>query len=252
MSAILQPPLPDVGPVRFSHLKAYGRSGAHGYQARFSPEAQVTYAMQRGTAVHALLFDTRRVVGYPGSVRRGKDYDAFTADNPDSEILTMSEFVTAQRMAESVRNCKLAKPWLEGIVEKTILFRWQGIDCRSTPDVRGPDFVTELKTCADASPFRFPWHARKMCYHAQLRMESIAAGNVEHHHIVAVESKPPYPVTVFTVTPRALEVGEKMLVLWAEALKACEASREWPAYSQTVCEFDVTEDEPELIFPEEE
>ena len=252
----------DPGPVRFSHLRAYGMSGMHGYRARFDPEAQASYAMQRGTAVHALLFETRKVVGYhAGKNRNGKAYDEFVLAHPNTEILTHEDYIKAQRMADAVRASKLAQPWLQGIVEKTIFFRWNGMDCRSTPDVRGPDFVTELKTSATSHPARFQWHALKMCYHAQLRMESIAAGfvngyaagdGVEHHHIVAVESTPPYPVTVFVVAPRALEIGEKMLMLWSETLKVCEASKQFPPYSQTVVELDVPDDEPDYVFPEAE
>jgi len=42
----------DLGPVRFSHLKAYGRSAAHGLIAR-TKEFPPTSAMERGTGVHA-------------------------------------------------------------------------------------------------------------------------------------------------------------------------------------------------------
>ena len=117
----------------------------HGWHARTQEEAEPTVAMQRGTALHALLFNTRKVIGYPGSTRRGKEYDAFAALHPDHEILTMADFGKATQMVDAVRSCKLAEPFLQGIQEQTILFKWMGLECRATPDNRGDGFLTELK-----------------------------------------------------------------------------------------------------------
>src|ERR1700682_597607 len=111
-------------PVRFSHLRAYGRSPAHGQRAR-SHESDETTAMERGTAVHALLFDTRKVCAYPG-VRRGKDYEAFAAEHACDAILTLNEYEKALRMADAVRTSKVAEPFLKGAYEQTLLFRWMG------------------------------------------------------------------------------------------------------------------------------
>lgn len=240
-------------PVRFSHLRAYGRSPAHGLHARLV-EMDPTYAMQRGTAVHALLFDTRRVCGYPGKTRNGKQYDAFVEANPDSEILTMAEFDKARRMADAVRASEIAQPWLRGTIEKTIRFRWMGLECRATPDIRGPNFLTELKCSASADPVRFPRHALRMSYHAQMRMQMAACKDeIDDCVIVCVEDKAPHPVQVFRIEPRALEAGEKLLVLWAERLKNSETSRAWPPYTTCIAPIDVPDDDNDLtlIFPEE-
>lgn len=245
------------GAVRFSHLRAYGKTGMNGRHARLHDSEQ-TSAMQRGTAVHAIIFGTRRVVGYPGATRRGKEYDAFAAANTDAEILTASEYAKAQNMADAVRNCKLAEPVLKGIAEKTILFRWMGLDCRATPDVRGPDYLTELKTSATADPMRFPWQALRMAYHAQMAMQQFACAKGNHRpdfdcYIVCVEATEPHPVSVFRIDEKALEAGEKLLVLWAERLKQCEAADVYPAYSDAIVPIILPEtDDAGLIFPNEE
>lgn len=239
-------------PVRFSHLRAYGRSPAHGHHARTTDLDEPTAAMQRGTAVHALIFKNRQVLGYPGAVRRGKEYDAFVSANPEAEILTASEFEKARNMAEAVKACKVAEPWLQGVMEKTLLFRWMGMDCRATPDVYGDDFVTELKTSVSSDPERFRWHALRMHYHAQLRFQQYALADLPQHHIiVCVEAAEPFPVTVFHVEPRAIEAGEKLLTLWMERLKNCEQSQAFPPYSQSVVPLDIPEDEEELVFTED-
>lgn len=243
-------PAIDPGPVRFSHLRAYGRSPAHGHHARFRPEDDPTRDMQRGTAVHALLFGTRKVIGY-GSTRAGRKFDEFAADHPDHEILTMSEYDKACRMADAVRSSVLANEVLAGQVEQTILFRWMDMECRATPDVRGREYVTELKTTANADPNKFRWHALRMHYHAQMRMQCMAVGRLLDCNIVCVEASEPHPVTVFRWTDRALEVGEKLLFTWMERLRNCEQSKSWPPYSQSLIELDVP-DEVALEFGDDD
>ena len=245
-----------IRPVRFSHLRAYGRSAMHGHHAMTRADDEQTYAMERGTAVHAILFGTRKVCGYPGAQRRGKEYDAFAAERTDHEILTMAEYDKARRMADAVRGCELAAPWLKGAVEQTILFKWMGLDCRATPDVRGDGFLTELKTSATADPMRFSWQALRMHYHAQMRMQQFACSASPFHvndcYIVCVESAEPYPVTVFKFEERALEAGEKLLVLWAERLKNAEASNTFTPYVSCVVPIDIPDEEAELVFADDE
>ena len=240
-------------PFRFSHFRAYGRSGAHGRHAR-QQELDPTYAMERGSAVHGLVTGTRKVVGYPGAVRRGKEYEAFVAENADAEILTSAEYAKAARMADAVRSCKLAEPVLQGVTEKSIKFQWMGMPCRSTPDVRGPDYLTELKTAATADPVRFPWHALRMAYHAQMAMQNIAIElQAKDCYIVCVEATEPHPVSVFRIDEKALDAGEKLLVLWMERLKQCESAQHYPAYSDCIVPIDLPDtDDAGLIFPNEE
>lgn len=238
-------------PVRFSHLRAFGRSALHGQLAR-RKDIDATYAMQRGTAVHAMLFNTRKVCGYPGKQRRGKEWDAFADAHDDHEILTLAEYEKACRMADAVRQCKLAEPYLKGVTETTILFRWNGLDCRATPDIRGTEFITELKTSASSDPMKFQWHAIRMHYHAQMRMQQIGCRADHECFVVCIESAEPYPVTVFRMEDRALEAGHKLLMLWAERMKICDDSNIYPPYVTCVMPLDVPDEEVALEFAEEE
>jgi len=244
-------------PVRFSHLKAYGKSALHGHHARTAAEDDPTQSMERGTAVHAILFGNKKVCGYPGKVRNGKQFEAFCAEHADHEILTMADFDKARRMADAVQAHKLAWPLLQGVQEETLLFRWNGINCRSTPDVRGADFITELKSGATCDPARFVWHSLRMQYHAQMAMESIAFARKNSGarpadcFIVAVEQSPPHAVQVYRLEDRALQAGEKLLMLWSERLKVCEASGSFPAYTETVMPLDVPDEEEELVFSDD-
>ncbi len=240
-------------PVRFSHLRAYGRSAMHGAFARTRPELPPTDAMQLGSAVDALVFGHKTVIAWEGAVRRGKEWDAFKVQHEDKIIVPLKGFYAARNMADAIHDCRVAEPFLKGAYQKTTLFRWNGLDCRATPDVIGDGFLTELKTSMCSDPNRFPWHARSMAYHAQMRMQNLAIKDVAAAcMIVCIESKEPYPVQVFQLTDKALQEGEKCLIAWSERLKIAEQSASYPPYTTCVMPLDVPDDESELIFPEED
>lgn len=243
-------------PVRFSHLKAYGRSAMHGLHAR-TTEIKQTSAMQRGTAVDALIFGHRKVIGAPMKRdERSAAYKEFLAENPDTEILTMAEFDKARWMADAIRACEYAKPWMQGATQATLMFDWMGLKCRATPDWRGDGFLTELKTTVDASEYKFPWQARRMSYPVQMWMQGIACElngwPISRYFIVAAESSAPYVVSVFELTPRSLDKASRQLMLWAERLKTAESSGMWTPYSEAIIPLDEPEDDPELVYPDDE
>jgi hypothetical protein len=70
-------------------------------------------------------------------------------------------------------------------------------------------------------------------------------------YVVAVESTPPFPVTVMRLTDRALDQGERLCTSWMETLLNCEASNFWPPYAQSIVPLDVPDD-PEIEFSDGE
>jgi hypothetical protein len=247
--------------IRFRHLVATGLSAQHGKFALDGGEDDETYAMERGTAVHAMLFGTRKVVGYhEGKKRAGKEWEAFQLEHAEKEILTAKEYAKAVRMAEAVSDNPLAMDILYGdraVHEKTIDWQLLGRSCAGTPDVRAPGYIAELKTSVSAQPERFRWQVLRMHYHAALAwyMQGVALsglGQPQAAFIVAVESSPPHPVTVHRLTPRTLDIGARLVRLWMERLVGCEASGEWPGYAQSILELDLGDEEDvPLIFGEE-
>ncbi len=237
-------------PVRFSHLRAFGKSPAHGKYARSGGEDDPTYAMEKGTAVHAIIFGTRKVVGWEeGRPRRGKDFEDFALRNPDAEILTRKDYDAACYIAEAVARHPKASVLLQakGSAEKTLLFRRLGRDCRATPDFRTTTYNVELKTTADASPRQFWFHARRMHYHAQMAWQACAIESLglpvpENQYVVAVESRPPYVVQVYEFGPRKLREGAKLCHLWFERLCASEDADAYPGYSEMVLPLELDEE----------
>lgn len=243
--------------IHFRHLLAMGRSAAHARHALDGGEDDETYAMERGTAVHALLFGTRKVIGYPGKTRQGKAWEEFQAEHSGTEILTGREYEKAARMAEAVRKDPLAMAVLAGRMEKTISWTWLGRKCEGTPDVQALKHVAELKTTMCADPVRFAWQSRRMGYHAAMAwykqgIELAGIAKPEKAFIVAVESKAPYPVTTLELTRRALEAGERQLRLWMERMIGCLLDGVWPPYAQAIVPLDLPEDELVLDYGDEE
>jgi hypothetical protein len=242
-------------PVRFSRLKLMAKSPQH----YLSQTVEETAAMERGTAVHTLLLGGPRLTFFPGPARRGKEWEAFEAANADAQILTRTDYDTANAMADSVRRNKLAMEVLAGRHEVELAWKFLGRDCGSKVDVIGGGgrWVTELKTARDAEPTRFMWQAIRMNYHAQLAfyqdaVEASGQGDPQDAFVVAVESSAPYVVTTLRLTDRALEQGRRLFRLWFERVLACEEAKAWPGYCESIVDLDVPEDEPELTFGAED
>jgi PDDEXK-like domain of unknown function (DUF3799) len=240
-------------PLRFSILRQMARSPAHARYA-LDNEAPDTVAMRLGRLCHAVALDQATGPVWAGT-RRGKAWDEFKAAHDGEDIVTEDEMGAAAAMAGALLTHQEARSLLEGVREKTIFFDFAGRKCRATPDVFDADNITELKSTYDASPGHFPYHAMRMGYHAQMawQKDALNAGGYPvpvQLWIVAVESKPPYAVAVFQVTPRAEDFGRRLYRTWLEEFLNCERSNHWPGYGPGV--IDAPEDAVELVGPDGE
>lgn len=242
-----------LAPVHFSQLKHMAQSPAH-YLYAATHEPPQSAAFRLGTAVDKLICweksdDFPPVITCP--FRRGtKRYDEFMAARPeDNEALVVSpaEWEKIGGMVDSLESNKQAMELLQGERQRFVEWRWLGRHCAGTPDVFNLDHITELKTGRTAQPERFMSSARFYGYHAQLAwyrrgLIECGFGTPASYWIVAVESSPPYPVTVFRLTDNAIELGERACRSWLERLLVCESSDTWPAYTEAAVPFDVDED----------
>jgi len=246
-------------PVRFSRLKLMARSPLH-YAAATVEE---TMAMEVGSAVHSLVLGGQRVTiwdkvsdkGNP-CPRRGKDYEAFEADNHGALILTPGEYDSATAIANAVKANRLAMKALDGDLEQECTWRFGKRQCAGRMDAIAFDGVTELKVSNTADPARFIWHALKMGWLSQgvWYLDGLAAGGrlLEHVRIVAVEPKPPYAVTVFRLSANTIDQARRTYRGWFERLLVCERNDEWPPYAQSEVELDVPDNDVQLDFGDDE
>ncbi len=258
---------------RISTLKSMAQSPAHYWHARNNPRPK-TAAMTLGSLVHALVLGGRYDV-FEGAVRRGKEWDRFEADaraawiadrkpwEPEEPLIVkVEELDKAREIAASVLNHPLATPLLIGKREHYIEFDLDGRPFRSTLDVLGADFVTDLKTSSSSSPDLFPHHARRLRYDAQLATYAEAAAHEMgltrsddlpppiRCFLTVVETAAPYVVTVLQYTPTAIMQARKSVRLWNERAIQCERENAWPGYAQSIIDLDV-EQEIELEFAED-
>ena len=230
------------------------RSPMH-YHA-YRDDMAATPAMQLGTAVHRAVLDGELPVVYPGAVRRGKAWEQFQADHVNDNIVTEAESHKIMGMCASVQAHPEAVRVLTGERERYIEWTYQGRAVRSTPDVIGDGFVTDLTTTVNADPERFKWDAVRRLYHAQLAfyaeaVRSSGLGEPRQAYIVAVESSAPYAVSVLRLTPDALDIGGRLCHQWMEQVRACEAANHWPGYSDAIVDLDCGGDDVELTFSAE-
>ncbi len=247
-------------PLRFSHIRQMGRSPAHCLHA-LKNDWEPTLSMRLGSATHSLLLGGPPLCRYPGKVRRGKDYDAWFAEQPTGCIVVNAkEEGRAQAMDAAVRAHEAASRVLfqpDTLFEKTIYWEWMGQKFRSTPDARTKGHLVDLKTTRDATPDRFQYDARRSAYHAQLytyskAMEAENGYAPKSVYLVSVESSPPHAVVVHELTLRALDEGGKLARGWLERLIECKASGVWGGYDDGVVEFDVPFDMDSLVFEDDD
>lgn len=236
-------------PLRFSTLKQMSRSPAHARHA-MTHESAPTSAMRFGTLSHSIFLGKGVPIVYEGE-RRGNAWKEFKAAHDGEEIVTTEEFGRASEMAVALHSHKEARNLLLGTREQTILFDFAGRLCRATPDVFAPGaYLTELKTTQDASPERFPYIAARLAYPSQLVFYKDGVGLAGLTlpgalYIVAIETKPPFAVCVFSITERMEDYARRLYRGWLEQFLVCEQSDSWPGYPMG--QLDAPEDALQLV-----
>lgn len=249
-----------IEPIRFSALKAMAQSPAHYRYLVEDGGRRETGAMRKGTALHSYLLGGRDVVVYDGGVRRGAAWDEFRAANAHATILIPSEAAAVLGMRRAIEAHPEARRLLEGERERRIEWTIGGLPCAGTPDV--VDYgvggaLVELKSARSSRPEKFVRDAQWNGYHAQLAwyLDGVAASGREPPRraaIVAVESNPPYPVTVFELTATAIEIGRRLWRGWLERLLVCQESNTWPGYTDAIVPFDVEDHDESIVIDGDE
>lgn len=245
---------PALPPVRFSRLKRFALSAAH----YADPSFKETGEMRKGTGLHCyMLGGESKVAIFRDGIRNAKSakWIAFQEANQGKHILIPSELAKVEGMRRSLEKHQRAMALLDdGVQEQRITWDIGGRACAGTPDVvkpkNGKKRLVELKTCKSSAPQKFMWQGLNMFYPSQVSwyqdgLEKTMAyepGPVDEVYVVAVESVEPYPVTVFRMRDSILARGRRQWRVWFEALRNCEQSNHFPAYTESDVDW---EDEAE-------
>lgn len=242
-------------PLHITTLRKMARSPAH-LRAAIEQPQKPTSAMRNGSLGHAVVLGGKYTVF--DRERRGNLWAEFKAEHEGELIVTRAELDHAQRARDAIFAHPIAGPLLSvGQREQPVEWEMYGEQFATRGiDLVSQDNVVELKFASTVQPTQFQWACLKMAYHAQVSSYMAAARslNVEPSEgwIVGVEPLPPYAITVFHLTPRALVAGEKLVRLWTERLLACEAADAWPSYCESAIDLDVDDQPANLLIDGDE
>jgi exodeoxyribonuclease VIII len=223
-------------PLHFHQLKWIAQSPAHFSHYIRNPLAK-SKAMRLGSAVD-------RLVEYGGATLP----EAFKESTALAGLKNKGEATLALGMFDALKAHSDAWSLLsEGEQQRGVLWELAGRKCEGTPDVFTPTRLVDLKTTRSGHPARFQRDGRWRGYHAQLSwyrdgLKLAGLADPRECFLVTVENVAPHIVTVFEVTERALEQGEKLWRSWFERLRICEDANDWPGYSLGRAQFDVPDD----------
>lgn len=241
------------------------RTPAHAWAAhpKLNPDYVPTFsdATDMGTAVHQLLLRDDRVdVADDYADFRTKEARAWRDISRAAGRVPMlrHQWDKANAVAERVREQILdlevePHPFTEGQAEHTIRFTANGAACRSMLDWLRNDhtYIDDLKTTGlTADPHVWGRKLFGMGYDIQAAFYSRAVeaeyGVTPGFRWVVVETKPPYPVSIVTLSSEAMDKARAKVDSAIQIWNECMASGEWPAYSRELHTADLPPWEKDL------
>ncbi len=158
-------------------------------------------------------------------------------------------------MANAIRGHDLASKLITGGASEQSVY-WEQkvysldvpeILCKSRPDyvkpVKKGYVIVDIKTTQDANIYEFQRKAYyKWFYHLQAAhyvrgFESVTSEKVIAFMYIAIETEPPYAISVFKAGDDYLKVGEEKTLELYELYANCVANNSWPSYSSEIQEF---------------
>lgn len=221
------------------------RSPAHAHEL-MAGERDPTPNMVDGSAVHCGVLEpelfTKR---YHWSNARAntKAWREEQEENPERCLLTAERYHRVSGMINAVLEHPVARSLLDkGDPELSFFWKHYDIKCKGRADyVRRDGVVSELKSTTDASPRGFSRTVANFGYHLQSAFytDGLRACDmpVRAFVFIAVESKPPHAVGVYTLDDKALHIGRAMYEKAISKYSLCVHLGRWPGYSEQIEEL---------------
>lgn len=232
-----------------SQLMLLDKSPFHFWYEVLSGEAkkkEPTPAMNIGSAFHTMLlepelFDSEYAI-MPDINRRTKEgkeqYQQFLDDSQGKAILTQEQHEKVTQMAFCVKRHEIVTTLLdEAVFEKSIYWTDNdtGIQFKARPDIWSAKMIVDLKTTADASPYKLQRSALDYGYYLQAGMFFEGCKAIgkpfDMFVILAAEKEPPYVPGVFMMTDDALQFGIDQFMNYKKKLYECLSTDKWPGYA---------------------
>ena len=172
-------------------------------------------------------------------------------NNGHRTVLSESEYEQVIAMRDSVMAHPSASKILtkEGVAERSVYWADEetGVLCRCRPDwwVPSAGILADIKTTDDASPEGFGQSVKKWRYHVQHPMyldgcnQAIKQAGLDwpeqrYFVFVVVEKKAPYNVGVYVLDDDSVAVGRTEYRGNLHTYAECQASDDWPAFSDKI------------------
>ena len=172
--------------------------------------------MRFGTLVHRAILEPEKysttVAIFEGQ-RRGNAWKDFQAENAGKDIVTATEAMTIRQLAYRVEEHPYAGSMLKQCDKFEVPFQMEQCDVphRGIIDGLGSWFMLDLKTTQDVSHHALQRTIWQQKYYMQAAIYERAATMMgyepEAYFIVAVESVPPYHVSVVELEPHYIARG---------------------------------------------
>ena len=243
-----------------SNLAELARSPLH-YITRLRLPSKETPATKLGIAVHCAILEPERFeieyIEAPAVDKRTKDGKALWSELEQSGkiVLSSEEYTKVTEMASAIRRHELASKLVSGGVSEQSVYWYQEVSsldvppilCKSRPDYIKPlkkgYIIVDIKTTQDACISEFQRKAYyKWFYHLQAAhyvrgFESVTSEKVVAFMYIAIESEPPYAISVFKAGEDYLKAGSEKTQELYELYANCVASGNWPSYPSEIQEL---------------
>jgi len=227
---------------------------------RFKTPAHVKYllenksaptpAMILGSIIHGFALEPEQAekdfVVRPEISKVSKEGKAIHAEfeklNSHRTIVTSSQYDEGRKIAEAVRNHKVAGHLIRS-GERELSMWWDdddtGIKCKARPDIILDDgIIIDLKTTENASLEEFQKSIYNYGYFIQAYFYlwglSKYKQNVKNFIFICVEKSPPHAVAVYYLNEAAIDKGREMVRKLLDIYAAAVKTNEWPGYSEEI------------------
>lgn len=247
-----------------SSLKYMNLSPLHFLENKKNPQKE-TQAMRLGTMVHTAILEPDLFVSNyivqpsdlkkptaaqlnakkpsEDSIRQIEAWQAFENESNGRTIIDFDEYETAMAMHNSVRENQLASKVLsKGKSEETLLFNFQGIDCKARLDWFCGDrqIIVDLKTTEAKTSKEFcdSIFSPKYLYVMQAAFYHDAileiTGSEPDFVFISVEKTPPYSVGVYQLSKEVIEHGRNIYKTLLEKYIMCKESNDWSSNNEII------------------
>jgi exodeoxyribonuclease VIII len=183
-------------------------------------KTEPTPSMILGSAIHARIlepdtFDNEFLVTEKLDLRYNVDKEKKKVYEASGKILLSpkdGELVESAYI--SVTSNPYAEQYLDGDIELSHYTEFMDVLVKVRPDIKGVDFIADIKTCQDNSPRAFRSDVFKYGYHIQAAFYSMVLGYpIESFKFIAFETNYPYTTEVYSLSEDLCEMGIQDMML---------------------------------------